>query len=200
VYKTNLHYNQVLASIKESLRRMSLNYVDLFLVHWPNPSIPIEETMKAMEHCVDEGFTRFIGVANFSLSLLKDAESKLEKHRLVADQVYYNVTRTHKTYFGDLSVDDLYSYCRNKDMTLIAWSPLEQGKLTKPGFPVLDEIAKKYGKTPAQVSLNWLISKERIIAIPKASSIDHIRENLGALGWKLSDKDSERLQESFPLH
>jgi diketogulonate reductase-like aldo/keto reductase len=199
VYKTSLHHHQVLTSIKKSLKRMSLKYVDLLLVHWPNPSIPIGETTHALEQCVDEGFTRFIGVSNFSLQLLREAQSKLLKHRLVADQVYYNLTRTHKSYFGDLSVDELYSYCRSRDITLIAWSPLEQGKLAKPGFPVLDEMAKKYGKTQSQISLNWLISKERMIAIPKASNIDHIRENLGALGWKLSAEDSDRLQESFSL-
>jgi diketogulonate reductase-like aldo/keto reductase len=199
VYKTNLHYPHVLASIKESLKRMGLNYVDLFLVHWPNPSIPIEETMNAMEHCVDEGFTRFIGVSNFSLSLLREAQSKMKNHRIVADQVYYNVARAHKSYFGGLSVNELHSYCKRRDITLIAWAPLEQGKLTQPGFPVLDEIAKKYGKTQAQVSLNWLISKEKVIAIPKASSMEHMRENLGALGWKLGEEDSERLQESFVL-
>lgn len=197
VYKANLRYPQVLASIKESLKRMNISYVDLFLVHWPNPSIPLEETMTAMEHCVDEGFTRFIGVSNFSFSLLREAQSKMKNHRIVADQVYYNVMHAHKPYFGNLSVEDLYPYCRNTDITLIAWAPLEQGKLTQPGFPVLDELARKYGKTQAQVSLNWLISKEKIVAIPKASSINHMKENLGALGWKLSEEDSERLQESF---
>jgi diketogulonate reductase-like aldo/keto reductase len=199
VYRTHLQYQKVLSSVKESLRRMSVEYVDLFLVHWPTPTVPIKETMKAMEHCVDEGYSRFIGVSNFSIPLLKEAQSQLEKYRLVADQVYYNLTRVRKTYFNGLSVADLYSYCREKDITLIAWSPLEEGKLAKPGFPVLDEIAKKYGKTQAQVALNWLISHDNVIAIPKTSNVNHVKENVGALGWRLSEEDFDRLQESFSL-
>ena len=89
--------------------------------------------------------------------------------------------------------------CWRASPSLIAWSPLEEGRLAKPGFPILDEIAAKYGKTPAQVSLNWLISKEKIITIPKASSVDHMKENLGALGWKLSEEDAKRLEDSFSL-
>lgn len=199
VYRTHLQYQKVLSSVKESLRRMSVEYVDLFLVHWPDPTVPIKETMKAMEHCVDEGYSRFIGVSNFSIPLLQEAQSQLEKYRLVANQVYYNLTRVRKTYFNGLSVADLYSYCREKDITLIAWSPLEEGKLAKPGFPVLDEIAKKYGKTQAQVALNWLISQDNVIAIPKTSNVNHVKENVGALGWRLSEEDFNRLQESFSL-
>lgn len=197
VYKTHLNYKDVLFSIKNSLRRLGVDYIDLFLVHWPSPEVPIKETMNALEQCVDEGYTRFIGVSNFSVHLFEEAQSHLKKHRLVADQVYYNLTRVQKPYFSGLSVRDLYSYCREKDITLIAWSPLEEGKLAKPGFPVLDEIAKKYGKTQAQVSLNWLISQEKIITIPKAKNIKHIKENVGALGWRLSGEDFKQLQESF---
>jgi diketogulonate reductase-like aldo/keto reductase len=197
VYRTHLHYADVLSSVKGSLRRLCTDYIDLYLIHWPAPTVPIEETMKALEHCVDQGYTRFIGVSNFSIRLLQEAQSQLEEHRLVADQLYYNLTRVQKTYFNGLSVRDVYSYCRDKNMTLIAWSPLEEGKLAKPGFPVLDEMAKKYEKTQAQVALNWLISQEKIVTIPKATNIDHIKENVGAVGWRLSGRDSRRLEESF---
>ena len=136
--------------------------------------------MIALEHCVNEGYTRSIGVSNFSIDLLQNAQSQLEKHRLVANQVYYNLTQVKKTYFNGLSVSDVYTYCREQNIMLIAWSPLEQGKLAKPGFPVLDEIAKKYEKTQAQVALNWLISQKKIVTIPKAGNIDHIKEIVGA--------------------
>jgi len=197
VYRTHLHYADVLSSIKSSLRRLCTDYIDLYLVHWPSPTVPMEETMKALEHCVDEGYTRFIGVSNFSIHLFQEAQSELEKHRLVADQVYYNLIRVQKTYFDGLSVRDVHSYCREKNIMLIAWSPLEEGKLAKPGFPVLDEMAKKYKKTQAQVALNWLISQEKIVTIPKATNIDHIKENVGAVGWSLSGRDFRRLEESF---
>jgi diketogulonate reductase-like aldo/keto reductase len=197
VYRAHLKYADVLSSIRDSLKRLSTDYVDLFLVHWPNPEVPLEETMNALEACIDEGYTRFIGVSNFSKDLFQKAQSRLKKHLLVADQVYYNLTRVNKTYFHDLAVEELYSFCVEKNIMLIAWSPLEEGKLAKPGFPTLDKMAKKYGKTQAQVALNWLVSHRKIVTIPKASSIDHIRENAGALGWKLDERDIEDLTSAF---
>jgi diketogulonate reductase-like aldo/keto reductase len=129
--------------------------------------------------------------------LFQEAQSQLEKYSLVADQVYYNLARVKKTYFNGLSVTDVYDYCREKNVVLIAWSPLEEGKLAKPGFPILDEMAKKYEKTQAQVALNWLVSQKKIVAVPKATNIDHIKEIVGAVGWRLSRRDFKRLEESF---
>jgi diketogulonate reductase-like aldo/keto reductase len=197
VYRTHLRYVDVLSSIRKSLQRLSTDYVDLFLIHWPNKEVPIEETMNALEVCVEEGYTRFIGVSNFSVDLFQEAESHLKRHLLVANQVYFNLTRVNKTYFNGLSVKELNSFCESRNVMLIAWSPLEEGKLAKPGFPVLDDIAKKYGKTQAQVALNWLISKKKIVAVPKASSFEHIKENAGAVGWSLDKSDLKRLEESF---
>lgn len=88
VYRTHLQYQKVLSSVKESLRRMSVEHVDLFLVHWPNPTVTIKETMKAMEHCVDEGYSRFIGVSNFSIPLLQEAQSQLEKYNALKNQLW----------------------------------------------------------------------------------------------------------------
>jgi diketogulonate reductase-like aldo/keto reductase len=92
---------------------------------------------------------------------------------------------------------NLNSYCEKRNIMLITWSPLEEGKLAKPGFQVLDEMARKYGKTQAQVALNWLISQKKIIAVPKASSFEHIRENVGAVGWIMDESDFKRLEDSF---
>ncbi len=197
VYRTHLRYNDVLSSIRKSLQRLSTDYVDLFLIHWPSPEVPIKETVNALEACVDEGYTRFIGVSNFSVDLFKEAQNHLKKHLLVANQVYFNLTRVNKTYFNGLSAKDLNSFCEERNIMLIAWSPLEEGKLAKSGFQVLDEMAKKYGKTQAQVALNWLISQKKIIAVPKASSFKHIKENLGAIGWIMDESDSKRLKDSF---
>lgn len=197
VYRTHLRYAEVLSSIKKSLKRLSTDYVDLFLVHWPNPEVPIGETMKAMEACIDEGYTRFIGVSNFSAALFEEAQAQLKKRELVANELYYNLTRVGKLYRNGLSVEDVISLCEAKNIMLIAWSPLEEGKLARPGFPILDRIAEKYSKTQAQVALNWLFSNKNIVAIPKASSINHIRENAGAVGWKLDESDFKELRESF---
>lgn len=196
VYRTHLRYADVLSSITKSLQRLSTNYVDLFLIYSPNREVPIKETMNALEVCIDEGYTRFIGVSNFSIDLFQEAQSHLKKHLLVANQVHFNLTQVNKACFNRFSVDDLRFY-EARNIMLIAWSPLEEGKLSKPGFPVLHEMANKYGKTQAQVALNWLTSQKKMIAIPKALSFEHIKENIGALGWSLNEPDVKRLEESF---
>jgi diketogulonate reductase-like aldo/keto reductase len=197
VYRTHLRYNDLLSSMRNSLKRLSIAYVDLFLIHWPSSEVPLKETINALETCVDEGYTRFIGVSNFSLDLFQEAQSYLKKHQLVANQVYYNLTRVGKTYFDGLSVDELCSFFEMRNLMLIAWSPLEEGNLAKPGFLLLDKMAEKYGKTQAQVALNWILSHKRMVAVAKASSTDHIRENLGSIGWKMEENDVEKLRESF---
>jgi diketogulonate reductase-like aldo/keto reductase len=197
VYRTELSYDKFIASVKKSLARMEIDYLDLCLIHWPNPEVALSETIKALETCVDEGLTRFIGVSNFSVELLQEAEKILRKYPIVADQVYYNALKVKKDYFNDLSVNKLHTYCKKHDMLLIAWSPLEGGKLAKVGYPVLDEMANKYQKTQAQISLNWLISQDNIVTIPKASSLEHAQENLGAIGWNLSPDDIHRLSEGL---
>jgi diketogulonate reductase-like aldo/keto reductase len=197
VYRTHLRRADVLSSIRQSLKRLSTDYVDLFLIHWPNPEVPIRETMNAMEACVDEGNARFIGVSNFSAALFEDAQSHLRKHELVANQLYYNLTRIGKRYRNGLSVEDVKSLCEAKDIMLIAWSPLEEGKLARPGFSSLDKMAEKYNKTQAQIALNWLISNKKIVAVPKASNVNHVRENAAAVGWNIDVADLAELKESF---
>lgn len=190
VWSTNLMYEDLIASMKGSLHRLGLDYVDLYLVHKPNPEVPLKETMSAMEYCAKEGYTRFIGVSNFSVSMMEEAQSHLKDHRLVANQVHYSLME-------QTPAEQLLPNCQEKDVMLIAYMPLEIGKLAKPGYTVLDELAQKYGKTNAQVSLNWLISQKKVVAIPKAWNLDHLKENIGAVGWRLSDEDHKRLSESF---
>jgi len=190
VWRTHLKYNDLISSIKASLRRLSLDYVDLYLIHRPNPEVPLKETMKALQHCVEEGYARFIGVSNLSASLLKEAQSYLKDHRLVADQVEYSLAE-------QAPAKELLPYCVENDVMLIAYSPLGRGELGRSGHSVLDRLAEKYGKTQAQVSLNWLISQEKVVTIPKASKIEHLRDNAGATGWRLSQEDFTTLKEAF---
>jgi len=197
VWRTNLRYDDLISAMKGSLKRLGVEYVDLYLIHWPNPEVPLRETMRALEYCAEEGYTRFIGVSNFSASLLAEAQSHLRSHRLVADQVHYSLLEQSQAM-------ELLPYCHEKDVMLIAYKPLGTQSypvaykpLVKPGHPVLDELAEKYGKTQAQVSLNWLVLQEKVVAIPKASRLEHLRENVGAVGWRLSHEDFVRLGESF---
>jgi diketogulonate reductase-like aldo/keto reductase len=190
VWRNHLRSDDLISSMEASLGRLGLDYVDLYLIHWPNPDVPLEETMRALERCAEEGYTRFIGVSNFPLPLLAEAQAHLRERRLVVDQVEYSlVDQRPKT--------GLLTYCQRNDLTLVAYRPLGLGQLAKPGSPVLDEMAEKYGKTPAQVSLNWLVGQENVVTIPKASNPSHMRENLGALGWRMRGDDSLRLAGSF---
>ena len=190
VWTTNLRYKDLIASMKGSLKRLDVEYVDLYLVHWPNPDISLSETMRGLEHCVDEGYTRFIGVSNFSVSLLEEAQSYLKDNRLVANQVRYSLMEQTPR-------KKLLPYCQDNDVMLVAYRPLERGILTGSGHTVLDELAKRYEKTTSQLSLNWLISQEKVVAIPKTSNIKHLKQNLRAVGWRLSKDDFKRLGESF---
>jgi diketogulonate reductase-like aldo/keto reductase len=91
----------------------------------------------------------------------------------------------------------LLPYCQENDVMLISYRPLERGRLVKPGFRVLDKLAEKYGKTQAQVSLNWLISQEKVVAIPRSTKVEHLKDNMEAIGWRTSDNEYRQLEESF---
>lgn len=154
--------------------------------------MPIEETMRAMDRLVDEGKIRFIGVSNFSLSQMKKAEEALSKHELVSNQVEYNLLARNIE-------DDLLPYCEKNNIVILPYRPLAHGVLANPSEKikaVMIEISKKYdGKTPAQISLNWLISKGKyIFPIPRAPKPSRIEENIGAIGWKLDKNDIAQLE------
>ena len=190
VWRNHLEYDALLKSMEGSLRRLCVDHVDLYLIHWPNPEVPLSETMSALEKCADEGLTRFIGISNFSPQLVREAQGYLREHRLVADQVEYSL-------MDQKPGMELLPYLRSRDSLLVAYKPLGRGSLIGREHRVLGEMAEKYGKTPAQVALNWVISQEGVVAIPKSSNPLHILENAGAVGWRLSDEDMALLADSF---
>jgi len=190
----NLSYEHVLLSCEASLKRLKTNYVDLYQVHWPNPRIPIGETMKAMEKLIADGKVREIGVSNFSVKQTREAQESLSKARIASNQVEYSLVER-------AIEEDLLPYCSRESVTLIAYSPVARGNIPSGGrderWRTLDSIARRYGKTRAQVALNWLISKEPVVAIPKAINLEHVRENAEAAGWRLSKEDQDALSEAF---
>jgi diketogulonate reductase-like aldo/keto reductase len=196
VLSDNLGYDDLIASAKKSLKRLKTDYVDLYLIHWPNPEIPIEETMKAMDFLVEKKLTRFIGVSNFSVEELKEAQ-ECTKNKIVTNQIEYNLLVRNKGKFNTNTESEIIPYCQKNNIIVTAWRPLAEGKLAKPGFKLLDGMAEKYNKTQAQIALNWLISKKGIITIPKSINIEHIKDDLGALGWKLKKEDMQRLDKGF---
>jgi len=190
----NLSYDNVLRSCESSLRRLKTSYVDLYQVHWPNTQIPIKETMRAMEKLTAEGKIRYVGVSNFSKKQTREAQEALSRMSLAANQVEYSLT--------ERSIEsELLPYCASEHVTVIAYTPLGRGRIAEGGrdgrWRTLDAIAIKYAKTRAQIALNWLIAKEPVVAIPKASNLEHVRENAGAVGWRLSSADHETLSEAF---
>ncbi len=192
IRKINLHYDDVLSHCQASLKRLQTDYLDLYLIHFPNQEIPIEETLKAMDRLVTDGLVRNIGVSNFATPRLIEAQ-KHTQNRLVVNQVYYNLRIRNPEKEG------LLNYCQQNDVFLQAYRPLEKGSfLANSVAPVLSEMAKKYDKTPAQAALNWLISQENVITLSKMSTTKHLKDNLGAIGWQMEPEDIEKLRDGFP--
>ncbi len=184
VWSTNLRHDDLIKAAERSLKRLNTTYIDLYLIHWPNPTVPLNETMRAMEKLVKSGKIRYIGVSNFDVELMEEARSVLKKEDLVANQVKYSILDKNAS-------TEVLSYCNKEKITLMAYTPLEKGRVVS--HPVITEIAQKHGKTPVQVSLNWLIQQDQVIAIPKTSNPDHLVEFLGALDWSLDNDDLEKI-------
>jgi diketogulonate reductase-like aldo/keto reductase len=181
----NFRYSDVIESANRSLRRLRTDYIDLYQLHWPNYSVPIEETMGAMEQLVDTGKIRFIGVSNFMLADLKAVQKVMTKSRIVSNQVRYNlIDRTIE--YG------LLQYCQDHKITVIAHSPLATGLSNlRAGDPenVLEQLAERKSKTIAQIAIDWCLAKPGLVTIPKANSPEHVRENCAALDAPLSSED-----------
>ena len=178
----NFRRADLIRAAENSLRRLRTDYIDLYQLHWPNVTVPVEESMAAMEELADSGKIRFIGVSNFSARYLRRAQRALSKHKIVSNQVRYSLI--------DRSIENgLLPYCQANGITIIAYSPLgldfSRFISADPGR-VLSQVAAATGKTEAQVALNWVIAKPNVVAIPKASSVAHAIDDCNAAGWRLS--------------
>ena len=181
--------SQIQKSLDNSLKRLKTDYIDLYLIHWPNPVAPMRRVMATFDELIKACLVRFIGVSNFSVRQLVNAQ-RYTKNKIVTNQVHYSLLYREPE-------KELLGFCQDEKIILTAYSPLEQGRLIYNKFPSLDKIAQKYAKTPAQVALRWLIEKPQVITIPKSSSKKHIDEILGSLGWKLDKVDLEFLDNNF---
>jgi diketogulonate reductase-like aldo/keto reductase len=175
-----------------SLKRLRTDYIDLYQLHQPNDDVPIEETLGTMEHLVDAGKVRFIGVSNFSVAQLQQAQRVMRKYPIVSNQVRFNlIDRT-------ISADCL-PYCQTNGITVIAYTPLARGfqhLLDCDPRGALSSVARATGRTPVQVALNWCLCQDGVVTIPKGNSVEHILENCGASGWRLSPEQVRQLDES----
>lgn len=190
VSKWNLRYDDIIKSACASLERLKTDYLDLYLIHQPNAEISIKETIRALDTLYETERIRHIGVSNFTAERIEEAQS-YTKNKIVANQVHYNLI------FREPERKRLIQYCLEHDVMFIAWRPVQKGILTTRGVPILDEMCKKYGKTPAQIAINWLISQPGIVTVAKTTTIEHLRENLGAIGWNMAANDIELLRREF---
>ena len=179
----NLAYDDLLESARECAARLGIETIDLLYVHWPLDTYEPQETLGALDAAVEEGLARHVGLSNFTPSLLEEAVRLLDAP-LAAHQVECHTM---------LQQDELRRLAREHDHHLVAYSPLAKGDVVD--VPELREIAEKHDATPAQVALAWLASKESVVAIPKASSADHITENFAARDVELEQVDIERIDE-----
>jgi len=167
-----------------SLALLKTDRIDLYQLHWPNPVVPVEETIGAMEELVDAGKVRFIGVSNFDTPLLKRSLSATRKHPIVSNQVSYSIV--------DRNIEtELLPFCESRGLTVIAYSPLGrqfQAVLDRDPERVLSRVASMVDKTAAQVALNWSVSRRNVVAIVKTDSATRMAENCAASGWRLTSE------------
>jgi 2,5-diketo-D-gluconate reductase B len=177
VWRSSLDSKGVKRSTAESLKRLGTDYVDLLLVHWPNDSIPMGETLAAFAELKAEGKTRHIGVSNYTPRHLKEA---IETHKadLFCNQVEFHV---------NLDQTPLLALLRKSGLALVAYSPLGRGRI--PGNKTLERIGNKYGKSASQVALGWLARNDGVAVIPKASSEVHLMANLDIFDIALDADD-----------
>ncbi|MGH2351294.1 MAG: aldo/keto reductase [Chloroflexota bacterium] len=161
----------------DSLRRLGMDYVDLYLLHWPNNAVPLAETVGALNEVAAEGKARAIGVSNFSVSLMREAAA-LSAAPIACNQVEYHVLRPQQ---------GLVEHARAAGVAITAYSPLEKGRLA--GHPVLARIGAKYGKSASQVALRWLVQQHGVAAIPKATREPNLRANFEIFDFSLDGGD-----------
>jgi 2,5-diketo-D-gluconate reductase B len=161
-------------SVKESLARLRLDHIDLLLIHWPNPRVPLSETLGAMAKMKREGYARALGVSNFTVALLDEA-NRVSSEPLVCNQIEcHPYLDQHK----------VIEACRRHGMAVVAYSPIARGGAK--GDEVLERIGRAHKKTAAQVSLRFLV-QQGIVAIPRTSRVERLEENLSIFDFALSD-------------
>jgi diketogulonate reductase-like aldo/keto reductase len=179
VWTSDFRHDAVLRAAGESLEQLGTDYVDLLLMHWPNPSVPLGETLGAMRELQEAGSVRHVGVSNFSPGLVEEA---MEHAEIFCNQVEYNPYRPQTA---------LVERARKLDYLLTAYSPVARGAVNDD--PTLREIGRSHGKTPGQVTLRWLVQQEKVCAIPKAASEANLKGNLDIFDFELTPEEMDRI-------
>lgn len=180
----HLQYDQVLKSCENSLRRLKMEYIDLYLIHWPSAGMKLEESFRALNKLVRDGKVKHLGVSNFNLKLLKQSQSFSETP-IITNQVPYRLPDRSYVENGILE------YCQQNDILITAYSPVKfrSVRVNK----TLGEIAKTHSATPFQIALTWLAAQPRVITIPMSFDPQHIKENFDAAEIELTQLEIEQL-------
>jgi 2,5-diketo-D-gluconate reductase B len=178
IVRETLAGDRVGPAVAESLRRLGTDHVDLLLIHWPNPDIPLAETLEAMRVAQEAGMVRHLGVSNFRSNLLREA---MELAPIFADQVPYQPGRTQ---------DSVRQIAEERDLLVTAYSPLRGDGLRS---PVLADIAAAHGKTVQQVALRWLLQQPKVSPIPRSSNPAHRQANFDVFDFELAADEMDRI-------
>ena len=187
VYPHNATRAGAIAACERSLRRLACDHIDLYLLHWRG-QVPLEDTLEAFEQLVRAGKIRYWGVSNFDVADMEELAGLPRGAAVATNQVLYNLTRRGIEY-------DLLPWCAQRNIAVMAYSPLEQSRLLD--APALAGIAAQHAATPAQVALAWVLRNDRMIAIPKAGTPAHVRQNRAALDIALTPDDLAALDRAF---
>jgi 2,5-diketo-D-gluconate reductase B len=179
VWPSDFAHDRVKEKARASLKKLRTEYVDLLLMHWPGDGVPLGETLGAMRELQQEGSLLHIGVSNFSPSLVEEAAEHAE---IFCNQVQYHPYRRQ---------DALVDQAQEMDYLLTAYTPLSRGGVQKD--TTLRDIGDAHGKTATQAALRWLVQQDKVCAIPKATSEEHLRENLDVFDFELSAEEMDRI-------
>ena len=168
-------------SVEESLKKLRVDRIDLLLLHWPNPAIPLADSIRALNQVKREGQVKHIGLSNFTSAMLDNAW-RLTTEPLAAEQIEYHPFLDQSTMRGALKA---------RGMATTAYCPIALGRVV--GDPVIEAIAKAHGKSAAQVTLRWLVQQPDVVAIPKTAKAERLAENLAVFDFALTDAEMARM-------
>lgn len=178
----------VVEACERSLKRLNTDRIDLYLLHWRG-SVPLAETLAGFDDLQRAGKIRHHGVSNFAAADLREWAALAGGDKIAANQILYNLSRRGPEW-------DTIPWCCERHVAVMAYSPLEQGRIVN--NRALHEVAARHDATAAQVALAWLLRQKGMIVIPKATHLDHLRENFAALDLRLADDDLAALDRAFP--
>lgn len=194
VLPSNASYEGTLKACERSLKRLKTEWLDLYLLHWRD-SYPLRETMRAMEKLVAEGLVKYIGVSNFDVEDLMEAEQVLQTEQIACNQVLYNLR--------DRGIEPrLLPYCSKKRIAVVGYAPFGHGNFPSPSSregKLLIEIGRRHNRTPKQVALNYLTRDPSIFTIPKTTRSERVKENSGGVGWQLTEDEVNMIDRAFPV-